>query len=50
VRGWPAFVIRRGQVVLANGECMARPGQGQWVRRAAAGSPSAPGRPAAAPA
>jgi dihydropyrimidinase len=33
VRGWPRFVIRRGQVVLADGLSMARPGQGQWLRR-----------------
>ena len=33
VRGWPRFVIRRGQVVLADGLSLARPGQGQWLRR-----------------
>jgi len=35
VRGWPRLVVRRGQVVLADGEIMARPGEGQWLRRAA---------------
>ena len=33
VRGWPRFVIRRGQVVLADGQLTARPGDGQWLRR-----------------
>jgi dihydropyrimidinase len=33
VQGWPRFVIRRGQVVLADGRSLAQPGQGQCVRR-----------------
>ncbi len=33
VQGWPRYVIRRGQIVLANGSVTAQPGQGQWVRR-----------------
>ncbi len=33
VTGWPRFVLRRGQPVLADGQCTAQPGQGQWVRR-----------------
>jgi dihydropyrimidinase len=33
VTGWPRYVIRRGQPVLADGACTAQPGQGQWVRR-----------------
>jgi dihydropyrimidinase len=33
VQGWPRFVIGRGQVLLADGEIMARPGQGRWLRR-----------------
>jgi dihydropyrimidinase len=33
VQGWPRFVIRRGQVVLADGSSLAQPGQGQWIRR-----------------
>jgi dihydropyrimidinase len=36
VQGWPRFVIRRGQVVLADGHSLAQPGQGQWIRRARA--------------
>ncbi len=33
VRGWPRFVLRRGQIVLADGEITARPGEGRWLRR-----------------
>jgi dihydropyrimidinase len=33
VQGWPRIVIQRGQVLLADGEILARPGQGQWLRR-----------------
>jgi dihydropyrimidinase len=33
VQGWPRYVIRRGQVVLADGTCLAQPGQGQWIPR-----------------
>jgi dihydropyrimidinase len=40
VQGWPRFVIRRGQVVLADGDCRAEPGSGRWVRRDPAGQPS----------
>jgi dihydropyrimidinase len=36
VQGWPRFVVRRGQVVLADGSFLAQPGQGQWIRRAGA--------------
>jgi dihydropyrimidinase len=39
VQGWPRFVLRRGQVVLADGTDAARPGQGQWLRRNRAGQP-----------
>ena len=33
VRGWPRIVLRRGQVVLDDGEVTARPGEGEWLRR-----------------
>jgi dihydropyrimidinase len=42
VTGWPRFVVRRGQPVLADGQCTAQPGQGQWVRRDPAPSNVAP--------
>jgi dihydropyrimidinase len=37
VQGWPRFVLRRGQPVLADGQLAARPGDGQWLRRPEAG-------------
>jgi dihydropyrimidinase len=33
VQGWPRFVMRRGQLLLADGSSLAQPGQGQWIRR-----------------
>jgi dihydropyrimidinase len=36
VQGWPRLVLRRGEIVLADGEVTARPGDGQWLRRGAA--------------
>jgi dihydropyrimidinase len=33
VQGWPRFVLRRGQLVLADGQITARPGDGKWLRR-----------------
>jgi dihydropyrimidinase len=45
VQGWPRFVIRRGEIVLADGEITAQPGQGQWLRRGRTGQPE-PGAPA----
>ena len=33
VQGWPRFVVRRGQLVLADGQITARPGDGEWLRR-----------------
>lgn len=43
VQGWPRFVIRRGQVVLADGICTARPGEGKWLRRGQYGNGVGPG-------
>ena len=37
VQGWPRFVLRRGQLVLADGQITARPGDGEWLRRPVAG-------------
>jgi dihydropyrimidinase len=34
VYGWPRFTISRGDVVLDDGEVVASPGRGQWLRRA----------------
>ena len=33
VQGWPRIVVQRGQVLLADGEIIARRGQGRWLRR-----------------
>lgn len=33
VQGWPALVLRRGHLVLADGEITARPGTGEWLPR-----------------
>jgi dihydropyrimidinase len=33
VQGWPKFVLRRGHLVLADGELAARPGTGEWLPR-----------------
>ncbi len=33
VQGWPRLVLRRGEVVLADGEITARPGDGRWLQR-----------------
>jgi dihydropyrimidinase len=40
VQGWPRFVISRGQIVLSEGSCTTRPGQGRWVRRERPTQPS----------
>jgi dihydropyrimidinase len=40
VQGWPRFVIRRGQVVLSDGTCTTRPGEGTWLRRDSMGTGS----------
>jgi dihydropyrimidinase len=34
VYGWPRFTISRGEVVFEDGEVVASPGRGQWLRRA----------------
>ena len=36
VQGWPRLVLRRGEIVLADGEVTARPGDGEWLRRGTA--------------
>ncbi len=33
VHGWPRFTVSRGEVVLEDGQVLARPGRGQWLRR-----------------
>jgi dihydropyrimidinase len=33
VRGWPAYVLSRGEMALEGGEVRARPGRGRWLAR-----------------
>ena len=33
VFGWPRFTVSRGEVVLEDGQVVAEPGRGQWLRR-----------------
>jgi dihydropyrimidinase len=33
VYGWPRFTVSRGDVVLEDGQVVAEPGRGRWVRR-----------------
>ena len=44
VQGWPKFVVRRGQLVLADGQITTRPGDGEWLRRTTTARPL-PSRP-----
>ncbi len=39
VHGWPRFTVSRGDVVLADGEIMAKPGRGQWLRQGPTSAP-----------
>jgi dihydropyrimidinase len=38
ITGWPEVVIQRGNVVVEDGECLARPGDGRWIARPAIGT------------
>ena len=38
VQGWPETVLLRGQVIVADGTCLADAGQGQWLHREAIGT------------
>jgi len=33
VYGWPRFTVSRGDIVLEDGQVVAEPGRGQWLRR-----------------
>jgi dihydropyrimidinase len=41
VSGWPASVLRRGEVIVRDGKLVAKPGSGTWLPRAG-GRPAAP--------
>lgn len=37
VTGWPEVVVSRGEVIVEGGACVASPGRGDWLMRAACG-------------
>jgi len=39
VHGWPRFTVSRGEIVLEDGQVVAEPGRGQWLRRAHTAAP-----------
>ncbi len=39
VAGWPRFTVSRGEVVLADGQVVAEPGRGRWLRREPTAAP-----------
>ena len=41
VYGWPRFTVSRGEVVLDDGDVIAPPGRGQWLRRTASSQTAA---------
>jgi dihydropyrimidinase len=47
VTGWPETVLRRGEVVVCTGKLGAKPGSGQFLRRAGGWAAAPLGRPAA---
>ncbi len=46
VRGWPTTVLRRGEVVVADGAIRARPGSGRFLPRRGGAAAAPSGRPA----
>lgn len=45
VTGWPDTVLRRGEIIVANGACNARPGSGRLLLRPAGAATKPTGRP-----
>jgi len=41
IHGWPRFTVSRGEVVLEDGQVVAGPGRGQWLRRGRSPGPFA---------
>jgi dihydropyrimidinase len=39
VHGWPRFTVSRGDILLEDGQVVAEPGRGQWLRRDHTGVP-----------
>src|SRR5947209_2007297 len=46
VRGWPVTVLRRGEIITEDGRCLAAPGSGEFLARAAGEAAEPLGRPA----
>jgi dihydropyrimidinase len=44
VTGWPVTVLRRGEIVVADGTCAARPGSGQFLPRGGGAAAKPAGR------
>jgi len=44
VTGWPATVLRRGEVIVRDGKLMAKPGAGAWLPRAGGAAAAPVGR------
>ncbi|GAC1332192.1 MAG: dihydropyrimidinase [Beijerinckiaceae bacterium] len=45
VRGWPTIVLRRGEVIVEDGKCLASPGSGQFLPREAGAAAEPLNRP-----
>ncbi len=39
VYGWPRFTVSRGEIVLEDGQVVAEPGRGRWLRRGRSAAP-----------
>jgi len=39
VHGWPRFTVSRGEIVLEDGQVVAEPGRGQWLRQGHTAAP-----------
>lgn len=46
IEGWPVIVVRRGEIVVENGQLLANPGSGVFLPRAAGPAAEPSGRPA----
>ncbi len=44
VRGWPAMVVRRGEVIVEEGRCLGAPGSGRFLPRVAGRAAEPTGR------
>ena len=47
IKGWPTTVVRRGEVIIENGNCQAAPGSGNYLPRVGGWAAEPTGRPRA---